>query len=194
MIQTMKVKLIGRTSLVMHNGQLANPLNEFTKAIAAVSKKRGKTEADFLRMSELEFRGGLYPQNVSNGQGPVIPARCARATLINGAKKHKNGTLFKSAVFVVADAPVQYDGPRTASELFADGRFTFIAPVKVGQSTIMRTRPKFDEWSAVLDIEYDDTDVNKEAIGQALTSGGRLVGALDGRPEYGRFTWEEVAA
>ncbi len=42
----LQLKLIGCRPLVMHNGRLSDPLDEFAKAIQKVSKKRSKTDAD----------------------------------------------------------------------------------------------------------------------------------------------------
>ena len=78
----------GSSVLMTHNERLADRLDEFTRAIAAISKKRNKTEADEEEIGRLEFYGGLYtaPQIVSpadlNGQAivhaglehPALPA------------------------------------------------------------------------------------------------------------------------
>ncbi len=65
-----KFRIVGVSPLLMKNGQTADPLNVYAKAVAEISKKRNKTEADHLELSRREFFGALYiDQN-----GPFIPA------------------------------------------------------------------------------------------------------------------------
>src|SRR5438128_2426520 len=64
MAQTMAVKvrtrLIGTTQYAQHNVQLADPDNHWAREIAAITKKRTKTEEDRQAIQRLEFLGGLY--------------------------------------------------------------------------------------------------------------------------------------
>ncbi len=62
-MKDLKLKFTSVSPLVMHNGELANPFNEFTQKIKKISSKRGKTEADMKEMARLEFHGGLYTTN-----------------------------------------------------------------------------------------------------------------------------------
>jgi hypothetical protein len=66
----LKMTWTGRTPLVVHNDQLANPLGSYTKAIKAISSKRAKTEDDHLEMSRIEWEGGLY---IDPELGPFLP-------------------------------------------------------------------------------------------------------------------------
>jgi len=59
-IQEVKVRLEGLTPIMMHNGQLADPLNKFVKAAKPYSSKRGKTEEDYAVLAYIEWWGGLY--------------------------------------------------------------------------------------------------------------------------------------
>jgi len=43
----------------MHNGQLADPMNRFTKAIKEITGKRKKSDSDHMEISHLEFLGSL---------------------------------------------------------------------------------------------------------------------------------------
>ena len=65
----------GGSPLVMHNERLADPLDEYVRDIAKLSRKRQKTEADHLEIARLEFLGGLY----LNGDG--VPSVAAVALL-----------------------------------------------------------------------------------------------------------------
>jgi len=54
-----EVELSG-DSLIMHNGQTADPLNPFSKAMKEISSKRKKTDTDYEAMANIEYRAGLY--------------------------------------------------------------------------------------------------------------------------------------
>ena len=72
---------VGGAPLVCHNERLADPLDPIVRDIAAISKKRNKTEADHLEIARLEFHGGLY----TNGNGPCLPAWNILRCLQDGA-------------------------------------------------------------------------------------------------------------
>ena len=69
--------------------------------------------------------------------------------------------------------------------------------VKVQQSMDLRYRPEFPEWSATLNIEYDDDNITSDAIASLLYRAGMSVGVGDWRPErngdFGRFEIGDVA-
>ena len=48
------------SGLLCHNGELADPLNNFAKEMKKVSAVRKKTDEHHLKMQELEWFGGLY--------------------------------------------------------------------------------------------------------------------------------------
>ncbi len=52
----------------------------------------------------------------------------------------------------------------------------------------MRTRPIFDEWTAVIEVEHDDEILSEEQLHQVLVAAGQQVGIGDWRPRFGRFS------
>lgn len=187
MWKQLEVKLIGVSPLLMHNGALADPLSPLTKEMKKISGKRKKTDSDLEELARLEFQGGLY---MSKNDGPVLPARVLEATIVNGAKKSREGTVAKAAMYVEKDCPLQYNGPRDREGLWADENFRFVAPVTVNRAKIMRTRPYFEEWFVNVVVSYDETQINKERVVQWLHDAGQQVGLCDWRPRYGRFIVE----
>jgi len=185
--KTLRFKVTGDAPLIMHNGSLANPLSQGAKQLKQVTSKKKKTDADFERMAEIEFKAGLY---IDEDRGPVIPGENIEATIYNAAKITKEGKIAKSACFVPKAAVLQYDGPRDADGLWQDERFRNCVGVKVGMSRIMRTRPIFNEWSAVIEVEFEDSVVNQEQVERWVHSAGTQVGLCDWRPRCGRFTAE----
>ena len=85
--RTIRFRITGVAPLVMHNGQLANPLNPFAKALSRVSGKRKKTEADYEELARIEFLGGLYVGD----DGPCIPGEVIEGALFRAAKKMRRG-------------------------------------------------------------------------------------------------------
>lgn len=191
MYKTLKVKIVGVAPLIMHNGQTANPLNKFAKAIKEGSLKRKKTEADFEELARIEYLAGLY----MGDDGPVLPAVMLEAVITKGAAKAKNGRLTEAGVIVEQNAKLEYKGPRAADALEKDEKFRLVAPVKVGQSKVMRTRPIFRDWAANIEVKYLDDIINERDLLTALRAAGTYVGLGDWRPRNGRFALaQDIAA
>lgn len=181
-----KLKLNGVSPLIVHSGVLADPLNQFSKAIKAISGKRKKVDADFVEMARLEFLGGLYLKE----QRPCVPSYALEAMMINAAKKVKSGTDFRSGIVIDDNPFIEYDGPSNPDELWADSNFRIVAGVKVGKARVMRTRPIFPKWSIEFDVTYINQLLNKRDIVDVATIAGWQVGLCEWRPKYGRFTVE----
>jgi hypothetical protein len=184
-----QVKIAGK-QLLMHNGQLADPLNEHTKALREITGKRKKSDEDHIKLAELEFQGGLY---FDDQLGPYIPGHVIDATIKNGAKKKKLGTIFESCV--TTSDPVgyalQYKGPRTREALWKDPRFRDRRGCGVQTSRVIRTRPKFTDWSLEFDVQVFPCELNPSDIQQAIIDAGIYVGVGDFRPRFGLFTLVE---
>jgi len=186
--QTVQYKLTSLAPLIMHNGQTADPLNKWSKLIKQTSSKRNKTDSDYEEMAHLEFIAGLYLDE----NGPIIPSFVIDSVVVNGAKKSKEGQSAKSGCFCLKHARLDYDGPRTVNELWADERFRFSKKVRVGQASVQRMRPIFTDWSTIITLQYEDTLVNLSRVDAWLDAASTQVGLCDWRPQYGRFTVERL--
>lgn len=89
-------------------------------------------------------------------------------------------------------ARLEYEGPRTAEELWADEQYRFVALVRVGMARVARTRPIFNQWSCVIDINVETTLVNPSRVDEWLQAAGTQVGLGDWRPQHGRFQAERL--
>ena len=207
------LKLDGRTAsggsaLVMHNERLADPLDPMARAIAAVAKKRNKTEADHERIAWLEFLGGLYTMPMleaepngakANGGKPVVgvPAWNVLRSLQDGAKRHKRGADVLRGVYPLETfAPLGYDGPPGVVELWQSGDFTLRKSVGVQRARTIRTRPIFVDWRLELPVEVDSKIFDLDTLENIIRDAGVYSGLGDGRPIYGRYSGaiEAVAA
>jgi len=181
--QKMQFRLTGDAPMIQHNGQTADPLNKFSKALKAISGKRKKTDSDLEELARLEFLAGLY----MGSNGPMIPSMVIDACIIDAAKKSREGVLAKSGFFTVGDALLEYDGPRTTNELWQDERFRFSVPVRVQQARVIRTRPIFNEWALTCTVQHEESVVNAATVASWFAIAGTLVGLGDWRPRFGRF-------
>lgn len=153
-----------------------------------VSGKRNKTDADLEQLAKLEFLGGLW----LCGRVPCIPSTVLEAVLIEGAKKFKLGPKAKAGLVVQDDAVLNYEGSSTPEELLENEKFRLTCGVRIQRNRIMRTRPKFDEWSAEFTVTYNENIIDSESIENALIKAGEEVGIGDWRPKFGLFIVEKL--
>lgn len=186
--QTLKYQLTSSAPLLMHNGQMANPLNKFAKLMKQTSSKRAKTDADYEEMARIEFMASLY----MSADGPIIPASVLDAVLVNGAKKSKEGMSAKSGAFCLEHARLDYDGPRTVEELWVLEEFRQVDLVRVGTARVARTRPVFNVWGAIVSVNIETGIVNPARVDDWFTVAGTQVGIGDWRPQHGRFTAQRL--
>jgi len=170
--------------LIMHNGRTADPMDTFTKALKQISSKRKKTDADFEEMAHIEFLAGLYMTK----DGPCLPQKVIEATIISAAKKLREGQLVKSGLYCPKIALLEYDGPRDAEALWQDERFRFSSLVRVQSARIVRMRPIFEEWQALITLCYEESLVNGDQVNEWVKIAGTQIGFCDWRPRYGRYS------
>ncbi|MGE4153397.1 MAG: hypothetical protein AB7G17_14220 [Phycisphaerales bacterium] len=191
MIEQLTLKLVGKPdeALIVHNGLLADREYKWTKLLAEVTSKRKKSDEDHAEVARLEWNGSLY---FDDEIGPYLPGDNVRRCLLDAARLTKEGKNIERGVLDVSRKnPLQYDGPRTRDALWLDDRFRHRAIVKVGTSKVVRTRPKFDDWSATVDIGYDSVVIDGHDIERIAKAAGQYIGLCDGRPFFGgRFTAE----
>lgn len=187
MSNSIRFRLTHLFPILMHNGRLADPLNEFAEAMKELTGKKKKTRQDLEQIQRLEFEGGMYwdPE-----VGPHLPAANIESCINDGARKTREGQESLIGVYCVTEkAKLLYKGPREVEKLWADKRFVDLRPI-VNPSTrgrSMRCRPIFRDWSAEFEISYDPEDVNADDVVRWLTTAGRKVGICDGTPKFGRF-------
>lgn len=184
-----KFEIGSECPLLVHNGQLADPTNPIVIDIAKLTSKRKKTLADYKRISELEFKGGLY---LKDGK-PCLPSELIEATFIGAAAKTKQKQDALSGLQVRESALLQYDGPKDVDKLWGDSNYRLVTRVNIKKNKITRTRPKFDKWQASFIIEYNDELINESSVIEwAKTAGG--IGFGDWRPKFGRFKVEKYTS
>ena len=184
--KTLTFRITGAAPLLMHNGQLADPANEFSKSMRKISSKRDKTDADFEELARLEWHGSLY---LAEGK-PCLPGEILEAAFVAAAKKQKKGKQAQAGIFCPDSYPLIYDGVRNPQELWADKQYQYKVGARVQQNRVMRTRPIFRNWSCKIQVQYDDSLLNEEEVKHIVRVTGEIVGVGDWRPKYGRFKVE----
>ena len=117
-VERIALRLVGVGPLLMHSKRLADPLDPLTKQLAAITSKAVRTEADHERIAQLEWLGGLW---LADGR-PCIPPHCLKRVFVDSAKKRRKGETAKAAFRADGPAILDYDGPNTVAELWADQR------------------------------------------------------------------------
>jgi len=176
--------------LMMHNEQLADPLNQYAKALKAVTSKKKKTDDDHMEIAQVEFQGGLY---FDDEIGPYVPSSWLMGTIIEGARRNRLGREFEAFVMVEEDrVPLKYDGPRTREKLWSDKRFIDRRCVGNMGNRVVRTRPRFDNCTLRFTVQIFDGGPNIDAVEDALNIAGQAIGIGDGRPRFaGKFVVEK---
>jgi hypothetical protein len=179
-------------SLIMHNGQTADPLNSFSKAMKEISSKRKKTDADYEAMANIEYQAGLYLNN--KGQ-VIVPGRVLESVLVEGAKKSKEGKLALSGMFVDTDGILEYEGgAMTLKQLMESPEHRLCVAVRIGMSKVMRTRPHFKNWRTTFKVSINEQVANEAQLKRWLEDAGSYVGIGDWRPRHGRYELENFNA
>lgn len=180
----------GTRPLLMHNVQLASPMNPYAKQLAALNrakKSSTRTDEDRLEIARVEWEGGLY---FDDAVGPYVPASWVFKTILEGARLGRRGPLIEGGLLVEEMVhPLLYDGPRNVAKLWGDGTSPFVdfRTVRVGQAKVDRCRPIFKDWSFEASLVVDPNVLDVSVLEEIATIAGKLKGIGDYRQQFGRF-------
>lgn len=188
---------IGGDTLLLHNGQTADCMNPYSRAMKAITsdKKRKSTEEGQATLQRIEMEAGLY---LDSKKRVILPSRVLEAHICAAARKTKDGKAALAGLFVDNDAILEYEGgPLSLAELLDSPDHRLVTGVKVQQNRVMRCRPMFKNWSATFRVSLLSEQADPSDLQEWLTQGGAFVGIGDYRPRYGRYelrSFEEVVA
>lgn len=183
--QTIDVEIRGEVPLVMHNGQLADPMNEWTRKIKEITRKpaKQKTDNDHEEMARLEFMGSLYLDD----DGEVcIPGENIESMMVESARKQRLGKQAEAGIMCPGSPKLVYKGPRDPNELWADPQFRFIKGARTGNGRVMRSRARFMEWGLKFQLQYDDEKLDESQF-RSMLERAEEIGLCEWIPKYGRF-------
>ena len=197
MIKKIKVHITGTTSLIMHNGEGANPndsrelpdflkekygVKTFKDAIKPLSSKRGKSEKDHESLAELGFYSSLY---LNEKNQIIYPSECLEKMIQTQAKETKLGKVVTRGLSVPSDALLDFPNKdKPLEELYHLHKYQKL--VTVSQSKTLRTRAEFPTWSCTFDIEFNMNVISEKTIFEILAL-GEFFGSLERRPKHGRY-------
>lgn len=178
------------SALLTHNERLADPGDAIAKQMKVISSKRVKSEDDHAELARLEYLGGLY---LTDDGKPGIPAWNVFRSFQEGAKLNKLGRqVERSIVMTGADiVPIQCPGIGTPEKMYKAGHYDRRS-VKVGTSKVMRTRPRFTDWTVTVELFLDTELLDYETFAMVAQNAGQMVGIGDYRPRFGRYEIAEV--
>lgn len=191
-MKNLQVTWKGITPLIMHSCQCVNPLHPIARELKKYTSKKNKTDEDLIKISDLEWESGAYWKD---SLGLYIPAENVEATIINGAKANKKGKDIEKYCNVTdLYIPFDYGENLTKDELIANYEYRDTRVMTVMRAKILRTRPRFDQWKIVFNMQYDESKIDIDTIVNAMEYAGSYVGLCDSRPKYGKFvvTIEEI--
>lgn len=187
-----QMTITGISPLLMSNQRAANPLDPLVKEYKTIYAKRKKTDDDLQALSDLEFLLRIYHDEE---MGPYIPAINLKRCIQDGAKRSKQGKTVDEGLQTVEQGfKLLYKGPRDIADLKADANFRDTRLVGVETRLTLRTRPIFREWGVVATFHIIPEVLNLSDLKCFADQAGLLKGLGDYRPEFGKFTIENVEA
>ena len=190
-VSSYSIEITGESpGVIMHSTDGMIDTDPRVKELRVLTKKTAskRTSGEIDRISQLETDLSIYWRE---GR-PHLPAANVRAAIEKAARTLKDGPRVRRGLLVqgVTFRSSVFDGDTPRDAILEAVRF--VRPVKVGRSTVMRTRALFPDWSATVTVDALDELVDAEALQRWAGIAGRLIGIGDWRPdcsgEYGRFT------
>ena len=185
-MKSVKFHIQGVAPMLLHNAQLSDPLNYWTKQVKEISGKRNKTDDDLWEMARREWFGGMYL--TGNGtKVPCMPGANLERMIRDAAKLSKGGKKVERGAIVPEDSPIIYDGPKDLDKLWATKKFYDRSSAGIGRQRVIRTRPYFPVWELKFEALYDPEMIEGTEIEAFVALAGRVIGLSDWRPKHGRF-------
>ena len=191
----------GTTPILLHNNQSADPLNIYSRVMKLLNAKQSKkrTDQDHLELSRVEWEAGLY---LDEDGKITLPGYGVEAAIKSAAKLSRNAQDIKKGVRVEEMfCDFKYVGVQGKADPIPkspeDVPTKSLEPVfakhfdrrlaKNGTSTIVRTRPRFNEWTVEFTILYDETIITERTLLEIMQNGGKYCGLFDYRERYGHY-------
>lgn len=188
-MKSLKVKIEGVSPLLLHSGRTKDPTDKLTKEMRKITSKRNKTDADFEELKRLEFLAGLYFDADNKIYMPDINIE---RSIYEGAKLDRNGKKFLSGFMVNENAYLENGRIYTVDKILDKEQYYFTTSVSIQRNSVMRTRPRFNQWGLDFTCTYNESILNQSEVSDAIVKAGQLVGLGDWRPKFGRFRVLEV--
>ena len=174
--------------LLLNNPQTVDPLNEYSKAAKEITSRKKKSDADHLKLREIETEAKCFWDDTL---GVYIPSRWITASIANSAFATAKiaKAKIRSSVFPTEERiKLHYEGEReiaAVSQVYGNGHY-ITQNLKQGQVSVTKCHPAFNGWSFKTQLEIDTEILNFSDIKRIAEYASRYVGWGDFRPTYGR--------
>jgi hypothetical protein len=183
------VKAVGTKPLLLHNVDLANPLNPWARKMTDLrgTPSKRRTEKWYQEMAYAGFMGAFY--DIPDVDGIAVPAENMRRSLIDAAKASRLGTQVQRALQVTTPAvQVIYDGPRAPQAMWDSGEWHLTRMIRGTGGASPTTYPIFREWALRVPFELDEATLNVRDLTEIAERAGRIEGLGASRKQgYGRY-------
>jgi len=189
-IRFLNVKITGVTPLLQHNPQTVDRFNPIARRMSQInSKKTRRTDEDYRELADLEIQAGVY---FDDSLGVFVPTRWVMAAYAKHshsvAKVAKAG--IRGSVFTTAnEVSLKYKGMdkvKTAEDIVKNPMFRHKMILPQGQVRVAKNFPIFHDWSFDVGMEYDDTQIDPDAMERIIKHAAKYGGFGDFRPTFGR--------
>ena len=179
-MKILKFRFESVSPLLQHDDKMANPFNDYTKRMKAISSKRKKTDDDLMEMARIEWMASLYH---TERKGYYMKAECIEAAMLAAAKDKKLGKAFQAAVSVPDDPVFHFEHESLPpEELFRMDAYRDFRTVKVQRANILRCRPIFCDWHCDVDIWYEESRWNERELKDVVDFAITGLNSVDSKP------------
>lgn len=183
------IKAVGTKPLLLHNVDLANPLNPWARKMTDLrgTPSKRRTEKWHEEMAYVSFMGAFY--DIPGVDGIALPAENVRRSLIDAAKASRLGTQVQRALMVtIAAIPLIYDGPKTPQQMWDAASWHLTRMIRGTGGASPTTYPVFREWAVKVPFELDESLLNVRDLTEIAQRAGRIEGLGASRKQgYGRY-------
>jgi hypothetical protein len=183
-------RVTGVRQLLINSAAGVRPPAEIHARMKELNALRKKTEADERERDRLTYNVALI--GYIDQLGPYVPGYNLWAAIRDAAAIHRFKTAWIRGGQIFEDKlHLEYDGPKTADELYADARYVDARPARViGGGVIIAVRPIFPKWSFKATALVNDAALSVADAKRAITLAGALTGLGTFRQRFGRFDVE----
>lgn len=189
-----QVSIVGTLPLLVHSQAGMNRANPVARELAVLNSKRGKTDEDYARISDLEMELAVYwchKRDVA-----IFPAFNIIRSVQDGGKMLKCGKKVIQGIRIHPDyqePEILYTPKLPFVQFVAEPSHRDCRTVRVS-GTVNRTRGRFDAWAIEPVVLMDETMLQLDELNASIEKAGLYVGLGDFRVgtarggRYGTYT------
>ena len=103
------------------------------------------------------------------------------------------GKKFEQSFHIFSDVALDFkDKDKTPEELYQIGSYVDIRIVGIKNSKITTTRAIFNEWSATVECDFDETQIDERDLIEVFTNAGLRHGIGTFRRNFGKYSIQKI--